>query len=52
MVIADTDMVVQQFSPGHTLCLIICLMSVWNSPLCDISACPLLTLAAAVIILY
>ncbi len=33
---------------GQTWCLILCLVSVWSSPLCDMSICPLLTSATAV----
>ncbi len=48
MVIVDSDMVVRQVSPGHTGCLILGLVSVWSSPLYDMSVCPLLTSATYV----
>ncbi len=41
-------MIVQQVSLGWTLCLILSLVSVWSSPLCDMSVCPLLISATAV----
>ncbi len=49
MVIAYSHMVVWQVSPEQTWCLILCLMNVWSSALYDMSACPFLTLATAVI---
>ncbi len=48
MVIMDSDMIVRQVSLGQTWCLILSLVSVWSSPLCDMSVCPLLTSATAV----
>ncbi len=44
MVIADSDMVVRQVSPGQIWCLIFWVMSVWRSPLHYMSVCPFLTL--------
>ncbi len=43
MVIVDSDVVVRQVSLGQTWCLILSLVSVWSSPLYDMSVCPLLT---------
>ncbi len=43
MVIMDSDMIIQQVSLRQTWCLILSLVSVWNSPFCDMSVCPLLT---------
>ncbi len=51
MVIMDSDIVVTQVSPGLTWCLILSLVSAWRSPLYDISVCPLLTSATAVIMM-
>ncbi len=48
MVIVDSDMVVRQVSQAQTWCLILSLVSVWNSPLYDIYVCPLLTTATTV----
>ncbi len=45
----DSDIGVWQISPGQSWRLIIGVMSVWNSPLYDMSVCPLLTSATAVI---
>ncbi len=42
MVIVDSDMVIWHVSLGETSYLIISLVSVWSSPLCDMSVCPLL----------
>ncbi len=43
MVRMDSDLIARQVSLGHTWCLILSLVSVWRSPLCDMSDCPLLT---------
>ncbi len=43
MVRTDSDMIARQVSLGHTYCLILILVSVWNSHLYDMSVCPLLT---------
>ncbi len=48
MVRTDSDMIARQVSLGHTWCLILCLVSVWSSPLYDMSVCPLLISATAV----
>ncbi len=40
-------MIIQQVSQGKTWCLILSLVNVWSSPLCDMSVCPLLTMAIA-----
>ncbi len=45
MVRMDSDMVTRQVSLGHTWCLILSLLSVWSSPLYDMSVWPLLTSA-------
>ncbi len=41
MIIVDSDIIMQQERLG----VILRLMSVWSSPLCDLSVCPLLTTA-------
>ncbi len=41
----DSDMTIQQVSLGQTWFIILSLVSVWSSPVCDMSVCPLLTLA-------
>ncbi len=38
---------VQQVSLRQTWCVILSLVSVWSSPLCDMSVCPSLTSATA-----
>ncbi len=48
MVIMNSDMMVQQVPLGQTWCIILSLVSVWSSPLCDMSVGPLLTSATAV----
>ncbi len=47
MVRMHSDMIAQPVSLGHTWCLILSLVSVWSSPLYDMSVCPLLTSATA-----
>ncbi len=42
------SLIARQVSLGHTWCLILSLVSVWSSPLLDMSVCPLLTSATAV----
>ncbi len=49
MVIMDSDMMVRQVSLGQTWCLILSLVSDCNSPLYDMSVCPLLTSATYVV---
>ncbi len=49
MAIVDSDMVIRQLSPGQTWCLILSLVSVWSLPLYDMSVCPLMTSATAVL---
>ncbi len=48
-VIMDSYMIKRQVSLGHTWCLILSLLSVWSSPLYDMSVCLLMALATAVI---
>ncbi len=48
MVIVDSAMIVRQVSLGQAWCLILSLVSIWSSPLCDMSVCPLLTSATNV----
>ncbi len=49
MVIVDFDAFVQQVLPGQTWCFMLCLLSVWSSPLYAMSLYPLLTSATAII---
>ncbi len=47
-VIVDFDIIIRHVSLGQTWCLILSLVNVWSSPLCDMSVCPLLTSVTAV----
>ncbi len=48
MFITDSDMIKRQVLLEQTWYLILSLVSVWSSPLCDMSVCPLLASATAV----